>query len=154
MDQRRMWVFQANPKLYNLLGALADASLEEDVWKVRQYKREICSGHIALIWMSGEKRGIYAVVDVTSNTQPLVESPQSAQYWIHESDRFQEMDRVKIHRALNLRNTPILEEELTRIPQLKDMQIFGFRHKTNFKVEDDERLIILNLLNTRFDYVP
>jgi hypothetical protein len=149
-----MWIFQANPKLYNLLGALADANLDEDVWKVTRYKREICLGHIALIWMSGKERGIYAVVDVTSNTQPLVESPQSAQYWIHESDRFQEIDRVKIHRALNLRGTPILEEELIRIPQLQNMQIFGFRHATNFKVEDDERLAILDLLRTRFRYVP
>lgn len=155
MTHRRMWLFQANPKTYRLLDSLADASLEEDVWEVTRFKREICSGHIALIWKCGEKRGIYAVVDVTSNVQPLVDSPQSTQYWIRASDRNREIDRVRIHRSLNLRNTPVLEEELICIPQFYVEKIFGkVRHHTNFRVENDEGDIILRLLNRRFGYVP
>ena len=68
MNYRKMWLFQSNPKRYRLLDSLANPRLEEDVWEVNQHKREICSGHIALIWQCGKmvEKGIYAVVDVTS----------------------------------------------------------------------------------------
>ena len=34
MSERRVWIFQANPKRYDLLEALRDPDLEEDVWLV------------------------------------------------------------------------------------------------------------------------
>ena len=118
-------------------------------------KREICSGHIGLIWKCGEGKGIFAVVDVTSNVQPLRESPQSAQYWTKDEDRNLTIDRVRIHRSLNIRNTPVLEDELVGIPHFNVENIFGkVRRHTNFKVEPNERDIILELLNNRFGYVP
>ena len=155
MTNRRMWLFQANPKKYTLLDALADANTEEDVWQVTRYKKEIRSGHIGLIWKCGEEKGIYAIVDVTSNVQPLPESPQVARYWIKDEDRNLIIDRVRIHRSLNIRNTPILEEELIRIPHFNVENIFrNFRNNTNFKVENNERDIILELPNRKFGYVP
>ena len=155
MTNRRMWIFQANPKTYRLVDSLADASLEEDVWKVTRYKREILSGHKGLIWKCGERKGIYAVVDVTSNVQRLPESPQASQYWVKDIDRNLTIDRVRIHRALNRGTSLLLEEELVRIPHFNVENIFrNFRNDTNFKVEGNERDIILELLNRRFGYVP
>lgn len=155
MTNRRMWIFQANPERYRLLEALTDVNTENDVWKVTRYKHDISSGDIGLIWKCGDERGIYALVDVTSNVQPLAESPESAKYWKHREDRNQIIDRVRIHRVLNLRNTPVLEEELVRIPNFNVENIFNnFRNNTNFKVENNERAIILRLLNERFGYVP
>jgi hypothetical protein len=152
-----MWLFQSNPQLYRLLDSLADARLEEDVWKVSRFKREICSGDIALIWQCGrmEEKGIYAVVDVTSNVQRLRDSPESTQYWIRESDRNQTIDRVRIHRSLNMRIRLLSEEYLVGIPQFRIEHIFGkVRHHTNFEVVGNEREIILDSLNRLFGYVP
>ncbi len=151
-----MWIFQVNPKNYRLLASLADASLVDDVWKVSRFKEEICSGDIGLIWKCGEEKGIYAVVDVTSNVQLLTDTPQSAQYWIHEKDKNLTIDRVRIHRSLNRGKSLVVEEELVRIPHFNIENIFrnNFRHNTNFKVEGTERDIILDLLNKRFGYVP
>jgi 5-methylcytosine-specific restriction enzyme B len=155
MTQRKMWIFQANPRDYRLLDSLADESLEEGAWKVTRYKREICSGHIGLIWKCGKERGIYAVVDVKSNVQKLAGTSQEEQYWKKDKGRNLVIDRVIIHRSLNLRNTPVLENELVRIPHFDVESIFGnFRRHTNFKVEGNERNLILEVLNKRFGYVP
>lgn len=156
MNYRKMWLFQSNPERYRLLESLANPRLEEDVWEVNQHKREICSGHIALIWQCGKmvNKGIYAVVDVTSNIQPLRDSPESTQYWIKPTDRNQILDRVRIHRALNMGRRLLSEEELIAIPQFHIKNIFKIRRGTNFKVEGNERDIILELLSRRFGYVP
>jgi len=113
-------------------------------------------GDIALIWLCGEfnGRGIYAVVDVTANVQPLADSPEATQYWINPSDRNQILDRVRIHRALNRGRRLISEEELVAIPNFNIENIFPVRQGTNFRVEGNEREIILDLLNRRFGYVP
>jgi len=157
MTNHIMWLFQSDPKRYRLLASLADPRLEEDVWKVTKHKREIYAGHIALVWQCGRmvERGIYAVVNITSNVQPLTDSPASTQYWVNESDRNQTIDRVQIHRALNMGRRLVSEEELLEIPQFHIENIFGkIRRGTNFKVEGNERNIILELLHRRFGYVP
>jgi len=64
------------------------------------------------------------------------------------------LDRVRIHRALNRGRRLISEEELIAIPRFHIKNIFKIRQGTNFKVEGDEREIILDLLNRRFGYVP
>jgi hypothetical protein len=50
MANTKMWIFQANLQKYDLLGALADPELENDVWKVSRYQFAINSGYLALIW--------------------------------------------------------------------------------------------------------
>ena len=51
-DKPRTWIFQANPQRFDILNALSDNRLEEDVWLVSQHKKEIKKGDIGLIWMS------------------------------------------------------------------------------------------------------
>lgn len=150
--QRRVWIFQANPQRYDVLNALADESLNDDVWLVSRYQNEIHTGHIGLIWMSGKESGIYAVVDVTSNPQMLLDSEQSTKYWVSESDKRQMMLRVKIRYKLKLINNPIFKQELKNIPELDEMEIFRRPIGTNFKVTNNEWQAILGLLKRRFDF--
>jgi predicted RNA-binding protein with PUA-like domain len=148
MSERKIWIFQAVPTRYDLLGALADKSLTEDVWMVKQYVNEIRSGHIGLLWMAGKKAGIYALVDVISDPQMLRESEQSAKYWLDDFDRGQLRLRVKILRKSVLTN-PILKDELKHIPELKNMEIFRQPQGTNKRVTNEEWNHILPLLKKR-----
>jgi hypothetical protein len=150
--QRRVWIFQANPQRYDVLNALADESLIEDVWLVSRYQNEIHAGHIGLIWMSGKEGGIYAVVDVTSNPQMMYDSEQSTKYWTSESDKRQMMLRVKIRYKLRLINNPVTRQELKNIAELGNMEIFRRPIGTNFKVTNDEWQIILPLLEKRYNF--
>jgi hypothetical protein len=150
--QRRVWIFQANPQRYDVLNALADETFEKDVWLVNQYQNEIQSGHLGLIWMSGKEGGIYAVIEVISNPQMMVDSEESTKYWTNESDKRQMMLRIKYRYKLKLINNPILRVELKNIPELKNMSILRFAQGTNFKVSNSEWQAILQLLKQRFAF--
>lgn len=150
--QRRVWIFQANPRRYDILNALADESLTEKVWLVNRYRKQIHAGHIGLIWMSGKEGGIYAVVDITSDPQMLFDSEQSRKYWVDTRDRRQLRWRVKMRYRLKFVNNPIFREELKGFPGLEKMPIFRQPQATNFPVSNDEWQVILNILKKKFGF--
>lgn len=61
------WFLQANPKMFDINGALA--SIDRIWWRVPQYTSEIAPGDIAVIWRSGSKSGIVGVGRVLSEPQ-------------------------------------------------------------------------------------
>lgn len=138
----RVWYFQANPKTkYRVQDRLKEVTVgNTDVWEINQHKKEIFSGHIALIWSCGEKSGIYALADIISNPKMLVDSEDSTKHYIHEGDKLQKKLRVKIRFRLILENKYITEEELGR----KSLQ------GTNFVVTKSEWLNISKILRKRF----
>ena len=52
------WIFQANPKLFDIDLALQD--LDEISWLVRQHQRELKVGDRVFLWRSGKDSGIAA----------------------------------------------------------------------------------------------
>jgi len=146
----RAWIFQANPQRYDILNSIADKELIEDVWEVSRYKDQIRAGHICLIWMSGKESGIYAVGDITSNPEFMVDSPISTKYWVYDADKSQARLRVKYKYRLKLVNNPIMRAELKSISELQSMEIFRQPQGTNFRVTNEEWEIILDLLKKRY----
>jgi len=149
LGDSRVWIFQANPRRYDILNALAD-EFEEDVWTVNQYKNRIHDGDIGIIWMSGKEGGIYAVADVVSDPDYMVDSEASTKYWTSEADKSQKRLRVRIRYRLKLINNPIMKDELRNIPELKNVAIFKQPQGTNFPVSNDEWEIISGLIQERF----
>ena len=149
LGESRVWIFQANPRRYDILNALAD-EFEEDVWTVNQYQNRIHDGDIGIIWMSGKEGGIYAVADVVSDPDYMVDSEASTKYWTSEADRSQKRLRVRIRYRLKLINNPIMKDELRNIPELKNMAIFKQPQGTNFPVSNDEWEMISGLIQERF----
>lgn len=144
-----VWIFQANPKRYDILNALADERLDEDVWLVSQYKDSIKKGDIGLVWMSGKEAGIYAVIDIISDPAYLRESKVSAQYWISEEDKEQIRLRIKYKYKIKLMNDYVSREELKNIPELANMKIFKIAQGTNFPVTNEEWNAISDLIKKR-----
>ena len=58
------WVFQANPKRFDLLQALQDSSAE--TWSVNQHRQDIQPGDRVWFRVTGPDAGIYAIGRVTS----------------------------------------------------------------------------------------
>ncbi len=50
----RTWIFQANPKFYDIDAALAN--LKEMSWSVNQYKQSINPGDAVFLWKSGPEQ--------------------------------------------------------------------------------------------------
>lgn len=145
-----VWIFQANPRRYDILNALAE-DFDEDVWTINQHKNHIHAGDIGIIWMSGKEGGIYAVSDIISNPEYMFDSEASTKYWLSGADRSQKRLRVRIKYRLRLINNPIMKEELRNIPELRNLFIFKQPQGTNFPVSKDEWEIISKLIKARFD---
>jgi len=145
----KVWIFQANPKKYDILNALAD-DLEVHTWTINQYKNHIRAGHVALIWMSGREAGIYAVADIISDPEFMIDSKESTKYWVFYEDKSQRKLRVKIKYAVKMINNPIMREELREIKELRNLSIFRQPQGTNFPVSNDEWKAISRLIRQRF----
>ena len=57
-----VWLFQANPSIYNIDQALSE--LDELTWVVRQYKSEIRAGDRVYLWRAGADAGVVATATV------------------------------------------------------------------------------------------
>ena len=53
--KKHVWIFQANPKRYDIQGELADNNIREGTWLVSNYKDQISEGDIGLIWVAGRE---------------------------------------------------------------------------------------------------
>jgi hypothetical protein len=107
-DQTNYWIFQANPKWYDAIGALRDNAV--DRWSVAAHKKSIKPGDKAIIWVTGPSSGCYALVTITSAVTDLpIESPAYSR-----KEEFNSIHgRVLITIDHNLWDRPILESNIT-----------------------------------------
>ncbi len=142
----RVWIFQANPQRFDILNALADDRINEDVWLVNRHKDEIKKNDIGLIWMSGKEAGIYAVVDIISDPEFLVDSAVSSQYWIRDEDKQQRKLRVRYKYKIKFPGNPIYKQELKNT----GLSILKFAQGTNFPVRDEDWKVISSIIEKKF----
>lgn len=141
-----VWIFQANPKRYDILNALDDSNIGDNHWLVNQCKKYISKGDLCLIWMSGKDGGIYAVGEITSNPEYLTDSEAESKYWFSDEDKEMKKLRVKFVYQTKLTNNPLSREEIKNVPELKNLSIFKQPQGTNFPVTDDEWKKILEMI--------
>lgn len=142
-ETRRVWIFQANPKRYDILNALTDEGIGPiKHWLVNQHKNEIAKGHLGLIWLSGSEGGIYALAEIVSDPQLLYDLDEESKYWTDSKDKGKNKLRVQMKILKNMLNRPILKKELRDTPGLKDLSIFRQSQGTNFSIRADEWEII------------
>lgn len=136
----KVWYFQANPRTrYNIQERLKEVTVgDEDVWEVTRYIKKISKGQIALIWSCGKKAGIYAIADIISDPDLLVDSTESTKHYIHSEDKSQKRLRAKIRFNLIL-DRYITGEEVKR----KSLQ------GTNFPVSKSEWRTISRIIRKR-----
>jgi hypothetical protein len=138
----RSWIFQANPEIYDIDGALH--SLAELSWVVRQHNKDVHPGDRVYMWRAGVEPGILAVGTVISKAEERPSDPESDQFNRKaESLRDPELRvTVSVDRVLDnpLTRAAILEDEV-----LRDLKLIRQPRGTNFPVtaEQDERLRVL-----------
>jgi hypothetical protein len=143
------WIFQANPKEYDILNALSDERLENNIhWYVGQHKKLIKKGHIALIWMSGKESGVYAITKIITDPIETEESEAEKQYWLSTTKNTKAL-RVKLEVIKILINNPLFRHELKEIESLKNLSILRFAQGTNFPVSSDEWETMSKLVTNR-----
>lgn len=141
------WIFQANPKLYDLVGAANE--LKELSWRINRYKENIHVGDIIYFWEAGKDAGIVAVGKISSIHAAISTSDEEMKF--SRGKEGQEGDyapffgaHISIERVLSDR---IRKQELMSDPQLRDLDILRQPQGTNFKVTQDEAKAIDALIN-------
>ncbi|MBU3748851.1 MAG: EVE domain-containing protein [Mycobacterium sp.] len=148
---RKVWIFQANPKHFDLVAYLDAPSTElgaVDSWSVRRYEDQIRDGDIVLLWSAGKSAGIYGVGTIVGSTYD-----RPRQEW--ESD-----DAPDIGRAIDYRldrafvDRPILRSDLLQDPVLKGLSIIRQPNGTNFPVTPEQWAALQPLLRDDVEPIP
>lgn len=124
------WLFQVNPKKYNINCAIKKG---EGMFTLRSHRKHITKDDSVLIYLSnaGKSRGIVATAKVISS--PTYCFDENDECW-NSDERYCKEYRVKL--SYEHLKKPILVETLKNDPKLKNMY-FG-RQGTNFKVTDEQ----------------
>jgi len=136
---RATWLFQANPKVWNLEEHLSAMEIGgEDVFSVTRYKSEIAEGDRVLLWSAGANAGIYGVATIVGE---LFESD--------EDEHFNDSgDKTKVPWQLDrVLDAPILRTDLLDHPVLKGLSVITSPQGTNFRVTDEQWAEIQQILD-------
>jgi 5-methylcytosine-specific restriction protein B len=142
---QRSWIFQANPKYYDVEGALKQLSSIR--WSVRQHQNDIKQGDIVYIWQSGSDSGILAKGVATSNPTMMPDDEKSKAF-VLSPDAFTDNEL-----RVNVEIKEILEEPLTKAmlkdhPILNGLTILKAPQGTNFSLTPEQAHSINELISS------
>jgi len=144
--EKRIWIFQCDPKKYRVKEALLDEEVKNGFhWKVKQHKDEIAKGHIGLIWCSGKSAGIIAIMKLISDPGEFIESYAERKYWIDTTNEDGVQFRVKM-KVIEILDEPLTKEKIKVTKGLQDLSIVKMPRGTNFPVSQEEWTIIKKLV--------
>jgi hypothetical protein len=127
----RAWIFQGNPKRYDLDGALRE--LDTIRWRVPQYTSDILPGDAVVLWRSGDDAGIVGVGRV-------VEPPREVDMATEEL-RFDRGDAGDPTTRATLRVVPcalVGKATVASLPEMSGHQIVTAPMGTVFPLDDHQ----------------
>jgi AAA domain (dynein-related subfamily)/EVE domain len=141
-DEGITWLFQANPRYYDIAGAVR--SLSEMNWTVAQGKNLVSEGDRLYIWQSGPGGGVIAEGHILSD--PELQPDQEGAGFIRDPSKFSgEALRVRLS-IDHVLDEPILRTELLEHPVLKDLGVLRFANATNYKLKPAEDAALQELI--------
>ena len=141
------WIFQGNPKIYNVKEALISNSIK--TWTVSSHKDKIKKGDKFILWQTGVDAGCYALGEVASEVRMMKEEDEEMKYYFSPTSQI-ENSRVRIIINHNLTENPILWNTI------KDDEVFvnfkGSNQGTNFSATEEEYKSILKMATIKKDF--
>lgn len=131
---RDVWLFQANPTVYNLAEELKTKSVGDVAdWSVSRYRDEMDPGETVLLWQGGEHAGIYALGELIG--EPF-ERP-TGEFWPDREDR-PETEWAVPYRYTRILDRPLVKADLQRHPILRELLVIQMPQGTNFMVTPEQ----------------
>ena len=130
------WVFQANPKLYNITEALN--TLTSIHWGARQHRSEIKKGDLVYFWQSGPDSGILGKGIIATD---VGHHDQTDEHWATKPADESTHQGVLIG-DIEVFEDPVLRSELREDTRLSELSILRSPQGTNFTVTADQACIL------------
>jgi len=127
------WIFQGNPKIYDIVSALKDNALK--TWLVSAHKSDIQKGDKVIIWVTGSSAGCYALGTVTSDVYKG-KGDENDQKYNRPGRENREIDRVNLSFDYNLSDDPIKKSDIKENVILKDLKVGN--QGTNFTATKEQ----------------
>jgi hypothetical protein len=137
------WIFQANPSLYNIDGALSQ--LNEMTWLVSSHKEDILPDDEVFLWKSGTESGILAKATVIT-APAMTEGTDDELTFAIEQDKFKG-SRLRVRLRIDFVLPQLLSRSTLKAdPRLAELSILRFSQGTNFVVTAEQAQVINSLI--------
>jgi hypothetical protein len=144
VETARVWLFQANPRYYDLSAVLETAHVgDQNGWVVTRYKDEMHGGDTVILWQSGREAGIYATGELSG--EPYQRDWQPTEQELKERPYRKAEWRVDFTYTRIL-NEPVSRQSLRNHPVLGNMQVVRAPTGSNFRVTPEEWAAIQKLI--------
>ena len=141
------FIFKSNPKQWDLEKHLRIGDV--DTWSVTKLHKHIDIGDKVILWQTGEKEGVYALAEITSEIKKR-DMAKEAEEGDWKDDSYKKMeDLVDIEITHNLVEHPILWDQLEPSGLFKKLP-----QGTNFKATKDQFEHILRVQDKRDTGMP
>ena len=146
--QLNYWVFQGNPKIYDVKAALRDNAVK--TWNVKVHKDKITIGDKVILWVTGSNSGCYALGEVTSNIFQGQEEDIERNYYTEysttvypEDERQLKSDIVRLKITHDFSKNPILANDILELKEFEGFK--GGNQGTNFSATEEEYETLLDI---------
>lgn len=140
------WIFQANPDLFDLSGALAE--LGEISWLVRQHSDKIHSGDTVFLWESGASAGVVALARIITDPADLPEREAEVRF-NRTTDKFAGVQRRVILRIEGVLSERLVKSRILEDSELRSLTILSAPQGTNYRLTPMQADRLLALLSSR-----
>jgi hypothetical protein len=143
-----LWLFQANPKVFDFVGWLEKQKPgNTGTWTVSAYWKQMKEGDPVVFWLSGRSGGIYALGELIGEPYERTEVPTPEE---KETKPYLKHPYIVGYRLTHI----LLEEPITRDmvlthPVLRNLVVLKFPNATNFDVKPKEWAAIQELIGGR-----
>jgi len=138
ITDRGHWLFQANPDKWSLQDDLAQSgSGDGGDWSATRYADEIQTGDAVAFWEAGAEAGIYALGIVTGTAFDRANEGYTG--------KGGETELAIPFRYLTILGDPLMKQELSEHPILRDLAVIRSPQGTNFRVTPEEWEAIFDL---------
>jgi len=144
------WIFQGNPKYYDVIGAIKD--LDVITWSVKQFQNQIKKGDRAYIWVSGPNGGIIASGIILCDPE-IRENYESDPYVLSDKFSIGQGPVVDIELTNKITDAIIKKEDLLADERLKNISIIKFSNATNYKLTIEQADTIDSIINGTYERV-
>ena len=141
-SESNYWVFQGNPKVYNIKKALESNSIKS--WTVSSHRTKIKIGDKFILWLTGKDTGCYALGCVTSPVTIMKEEDIEMDFYLNPKPSILN-HRVSVEIEYNYFNEPILLRKIKGNNIFKNFK--GGNQGTNFSATKEEYDAMIKLKN-------
>jgi hypothetical protein len=142
-EVKNYWIFQGNPKIYDVVGAIKANALK--TWSVKSHKNAIKPGDKVILWLTGQNAGCYALCEVLSDIHPSVEDVNEERFYTDRTS-YVKHDEVDIKIEYNLAENPVLWNVISSMEEFKKFNAGS--QGTNFSADKAQYDTLLELIGS------